>query len=372
MMTSSPRGRALEAYSKSRSGVRCADTTRTSWGNCELVQQIGGRLHRLPVGSRAHDDADEWFHLSHCSEAVCSNNFIRYSPSGVVGGCGLAVEQCPQRPKQFAARRFRSRRARSARGRTDPAYPFARSRPGRQRSSSSSAGAPSAIRLSAPRFQALETLCVRALTARRERESRANGLRINVAHQLADVLTLPGAAARLGMRRASRMASTRRSGKIERHELGVAQTDERLAQVLGCMSGAFALALAGRRTRRNLARLLRRSEVTVSISGKVAIAAGTDSALLRLWSNQAVSDATGRGRQKGSSAITGSDRVCAARRRQRQGATQTAADASINQGLGVTARLGEVETVEYQRDRGLGSRSTSVTARAPRAPLTWA
>src|SRR5262249_39771244 len=38
----------------------------------------------------------------------------------------------------------------------------------------------------------------------------------------------------------------------------------------------------------------------------------------------------------------------------RQGATQAAADASINKGLGVTARLGEVETVEYQRDRGLG------------------
>jgi PmbA protein len=38
----------------------------------------------------------------------------------------------------------------------------------------------------------------------------------------------------------------------------------------------------------------------------------------------------------------------------RQGATQAAADASINQGLGVTARLGEVETIEYQRDRGLG------------------
>src|SRR6201996_8615480 len=38
----------------------------------------------------------------------------------------------------------------------------------------------------------------------------------------------------------------------------------------------------------------------------------------------------------------------------RQGAPKAAADASINQGLGVTARLGEVETVEYQRDRGLG------------------
>jgi PmbA protein len=38
----------------------------------------------------------------------------------------------------------------------------------------------------------------------------------------------------------------------------------------------------------------------------------------------------------------------------RQGATQAAADASINQGLGVTVRLNEVETIEYQRDRGLG------------------
>jgi len=38
----------------------------------------------------------------------------------------------------------------------------------------------------------------------------------------------------------------------------------------------------------------------------------------------------------------------------RRGASQCAADASINQGLGVTARLGEVETIEYQRDRGLG------------------
>lgn len=39
---------------------------------------------------------------------------------------------------------------------------------------------------------------------------------------------------------------------------------------------------------------------------------------------------------------------------QRKGASQAEADASVNQGLGVTVRLGEVETVEYQRDRGLG------------------
>jgi hypothetical protein len=35
-------------------------------------------------------------------------------------------------------------------------------------------------------------------------------------------------------------------------------------------------------------------------------------------------------------------------------ATQAEADASLQKGLNVTVRLGEVETVEYQRDRGLG------------------
>lgn len=38
----------------------------------------------------------------------------------------------------------------------------------------------------------------------------------------------------------------------------------------------------------------------------------------------------------------------------RLGATQAEADASISQGLSVSVRLREVDTVEYQRDRGLG------------------
>ena len=38
----------------------------------------------------------------------------------------------------------------------------------------------------------------------------------------------------------------------------------------------------------------------------------------------------------------------------RSGATQAEADASLQKGLTATVRLGEVETVEYQRDRGLG------------------
>jgi PmbA protein len=38
----------------------------------------------------------------------------------------------------------------------------------------------------------------------------------------------------------------------------------------------------------------------------------------------------------------------------RLGASQCEADANVSQGLGVTVRLGEVDTIEYQRDRGLG------------------
>src|SRR6202035_6003651 len=38
----------------------------------------------------------------------------------------------------------------------------------------------------------------------------------------------------------------------------------------------------------------------------------------------------------------------------RRGAAECEVDASLNQGLSASVRLGEVDTVEYQRDRGLG------------------
>lgn len=38
----------------------------------------------------------------------------------------------------------------------------------------------------------------------------------------------------------------------------------------------------------------------------------------------------------------------------RRGASECEADASLNHGLAVSVRLAEVDTVEYQRDRGLG------------------
>ena len=44
---------------------------------------------------------------------------------------------------------------------------------------------------------------------------------------------------------------------------------------------------------------------------------------------------------------------CALEESARRGATQAEADASVGQGLGVTVRLGDVETIEYQRDRGM-------------------
>src|SRR5580698_8179024 len=57
-----------------------------------------------------------------------------------------------------------------------------------------------------------------------------------------------------------------------------------------------------------------------------------------------------------------------------QGASQAEADVSVSQGLSVNVRLGEVDTVEYQRDRGLavtvyfgkrkGSASTADLGRA--------
>ncbi|HTD30135.1 MAG TPA: DNA gyrase modulator, partial [Steroidobacteraceae bacterium] len=37
----------------------------------------------------------------------------------------------------------------------------------------------------------------------------------------------------------------------------------------------------------------------------------------------------------------------------RQGASQSEADVSVSQGLSVNVRLREVDTIEYQRDRGL-------------------
>ena len=57
--TCRPRASAEPAYSKRRSGVRWAETTRCSNGTSSAVERLGGVPHRLPVGARAHDQPDE-------------------------------------------------------------------------------------------------------------------------------------------------------------------------------------------------------------------------------------------------------------------------------------------------------------------------
>jgi hypothetical protein len=57
------------AYSNSRSGVRCAETT-SSRRESELVSASAAARIVSPVGSRAHDDANQWFHHEILSNKV--------------------------------------------------------------------------------------------------------------------------------------------------------------------------------------------------------------------------------------------------------------------------------------------------------------
>ena len=59
MITREARGRPrVRAYSNMTSGVRCADTIRTSYGDAELDEHVDRALHHRQVGVAAHDHAD--------------------------------------------------------------------------------------------------------------------------------------------------------------------------------------------------------------------------------------------------------------------------------------------------------------------------
>jgi hypothetical protein len=127
----------------------------------------------------------------------------------------------------------------------DPPHPFGAVQPGTPALELLECGAALRDQSLAPGFEALETFCLECRLLAAGRKSRANRLGINVTHELANVLTLPGAPTPAGD--APRFANgiDQALGKIERHQLGVAQTYEGLTQVLRCVSCAFALALAG-------------------------------------------------------------------------------------------------------------------------------
>jgi len=176
---------------------------------------------------------------------------------------------------------------------------------------------------------------------------RGWGSSIDLAHQLADVLTLPGAAAAAGgtagvtngIDQGARAESSASRSECRANLLSV------LAQVLCCGERRVcARSLLGRFVK-IIFLLIASHDVSICSGWYNSALLGVKQALSEC--NRPDADEKGSVQLRKSSSFVLEEAA-------RQGATQAAADASINQGLGVTARLGEVETVEYQRDRGLG------------------
>jgi PmbA protein len=139
---------------------------------------------------------------------------------------------------------------------------------------------------------------------------------IEIAHQLADVLPLPCEACATGDRARERDRIAQPFRQPDGFELGIGQPDQCLAEILCSVSCALARALA-RRKIVNLVfvRHCYNSDMQRDLQDVVSLA---------------LEEA------------------------KKRGATQAEVDASMNRGLSVTVRLGEVDTVEYQRDRGVG------------------
>ena len=176
-----------------------------------------------------------------------------------------------------------------------------------------------------------------------------DGLEVEIAHEPADVLSLARTAAAAGDAAGEADCIGQGLGKIERVELGVAQGDQGLPEILGLVRGALARALA-----------------------RPLVAAGGVWLVWLVWRgghelrgyqlftpagyppvpcyNPAMPPADD---EKGIPQLQ--DVVSfVLEEAGRRGASQCEADASVSQGLSVSVRLREVDTVEYQRDRGLG------------------
>ncbi len=226
----------------------------------------------------------------------------------------------------------------------------------------------------APGFDAAEARPILRAQALACRQYRLDRGWVDLAHQLADVLALAcqAAASIDPLRELDRLAQD--LGQRQRIELGGAQADQALAQILGGVGCALAHALARRRGRRI------KGQRVIPLFGASTLAHGWSPALLRRWIGLRGAGCVGgtlatvarcynsaRAAQEVPGVSSMSQTVDASRiaelesvvqlalQEARQlGASQAEADASLQKGLNATVRLGEVETVEYQRDRGLG------------------
>ena len=75
MITSMPRACARRCVFEQQVGRAVGGDDAGLVGDAELVERLGRGAHRLPVGSRAHDDADQWFHR----EILASSEGVRRS-----------------------------------------------------------------------------------------------------------------------------------------------------------------------------------------------------------------------------------------------------------------------------------------------------
>ena len=60
MIARRPRSSADSAKANISSGMRCADSTRTSWATPNCCEHLDGLAHRRPVAGRPHHDGDQW------------------------------------------------------------------------------------------------------------------------------------------------------------------------------------------------------------------------------------------------------------------------------------------------------------------------
>lgn len=165
-------------------------------------------------------------------------------------------------------------------------------------------------------------------------------LQVDLAHQFADQLPLAGEPAMCADRACGADRIQQRFGEIQSGHDCIGERHESLTQPLSIVRGALAAALAGR------LRLGKRIVREIRHLAAVRAAAAQCCAVTMRMMSQAV-DATRIPELQEVVRAALSAAVAA-------GASAAEADASLQQGLSATVRLGEIETIEYQRDRGLG------------------
>src|SRR5580658_437816 len=287
-------------------------------GDGELVQQFRGRLHRLPVGRGAHDDADQRFHCG-----IVANNARRARNNSRAAA--------PPAPRSRSLRAAWMRRAHSA-----------SSSCGCQRLSSASAGAPSASRRSRQFSRRLKRSLSSAARALCALSAACSGARSTARISLP--MYCRCRAAGDAARGADRLGE--RLGQGERGELRLGEAHQLLAELLGCVRGALARALAWA-----LLALIILGIVAHRVAHRYTLRHATRAKLSRTMNALTPQPDLSRSEPPVQLAEVA---ALALEEANRQGASHCEADASVSQGLSVSVRLREVDTVEYQRDRGLG------------------